>query len=307
MGETPWGCCGTYDRSMSSPQQPRIGEVVRAIIVTAGASAIETKAAALRDEPDAVHQHRTAVRRLRSVLAGFSPLLDEPSAHRLRVMYGEWGTQLGIVRDAEVRAAVAATALQERGVPEDSAIWRRLVDEERGEYSRLHARLVDLAAGPRIIEADDLLRGFARDPDVLEGDRKAKKQLRRVLEREVERVDSARRRMDGTDDSFHAVRKAGRRLRYVAEAMTEAAPTILPDAITELAAAGEAVHDVLGDHRDLVIFADRIDRVRSLAAHAREPVKLYDDLADHARAAATKRLDGLDAALESIAEAGKQL
>ncbi|WP_137844213.1 CHAD domain-containing protein [Microbacterium sp. 2FI] len=292
---------------MSSPQPPRIGPVVRSIVDTAAAAVIDTKPAALRDEPDAVHQHRTAVRRLRSVLAGFSPLLDEPSADRLRVMYGEWGTQLGIVRDAEVRAAVAATALQERGVTDESAIWRRLVDEERGEYSRLHARLIDLAAGPRIVEADDLLRGFARDPDVLEGDRKAKKQLRRVLAREVERVDGARRRMDGTDNSFHDVRKAGRRLRYVAEAMTEAAPTILPDAITELAVAGEVVHDVLGDHRDLVIFADRIDRVRSLAARAIEPVQLYDDLARDARADAGTRLDGLDAALDGITDAWKRV
>ena len=66
------------------------------------------------------------------------------------------------------------------------------------------------------------------------------------------------------------MRKAGRRLRYVAEALHEAAPDAFGDAFEELATAGEEVHDALGDHRDELIFIERLEiaRARRRAAPA---------------------------------------
>jgi hypothetical protein len=67
------------------------------------------------------------------------------------------------------------------------------------------------------------------------------------------------------------------------------------------------VHDLLGDHRDLVIFAERVERERALAARAGESVAAYDALAREARATAERRLEGLDDALARIRAAGRPL
>ena len=72
----------------------------------------ELEPAALADEPDAVHQMRTHVRRLRSVLAAYAPLFDAAVAEALRRRYGEFGRELGTVRDLEVRIGMAERALR---------------------------------------------------------------------------------------------------------------------------------------------------------------------------------------------------
>lgn len=291
-----------------SSNKPPLGDVVRTILATAATDVSDTKPAALRDEPDGVHQHRTAVRRLRSILAGLSPLVDEPTARRLRVMYGEWGGQLGVVRDAEVRADVAAEALEKREIA-DAAPWQRLVHDERTEYGSLHARLVELADALRLAEAETALDDFVADPGIPPGDerRTARKPLRRILEHEVRRVGSVARRLDDSIASQHRLRKAARRLRYIAEAVAAASPDILSETAVPLAEAGEAVHDLLGDHRDLLIFADRLERERVRAARAGEPVAIYDDLLEDTRAAAARRLAGLGDALADIVRAGRAL
>src|SRR5687768_5474381 len=120
---------------------------------------VRTEAPALADEPDAVHQHRVRVRRLRSVLAGFEESFDTRQTERLRVAYAEWGSQLGVVRDVEVRASVAAETLELAGI-DDPAVVHRLVDSEREAYPVAHARLVELAASPRAQERGRVLRRF---------------------------------------------------------------------------------------------------------------------------------------------------
>src|SRR6478735_7040916 len=100
-----------------------LGEAVR----TAAEEVEETTAAALADEPDGVHQHRVRVRRLRSVLAGFRDSLDGPAADDVRARFREWGGELGVVRDMEVRAEVAETELAAAGIA-DPAMIHRLVD-----------------------------------------------------------------------------------------------------------------------------------------------------------------------------------
>jgi CHAD domain-containing protein len=290
---------------VSDDARPRIGEVVGDIVRAAAASVVDTRGVALADTPDGVHRHRTAVRRLRSVLAAFAPPIDPAAARRVRVLFAEWGGQLGVVRDAEVRADAAAHAIEELQIADDG-IRRRLVDDERMQYQRLHARLVELARGERLAEADALLRELAADPALAGAEEPARRALRVILRREVRRVRRAAKRRDGSVERLHEVRKAGRRLRYVGEAIGAATP-LFGDVVVELAAAGEAVHDLLGDHRDLVIFAERVERERARAARVGEPVAPYDALAGGARVAADRRLEGLDDALARIRAAGDRL
>lgn len=272
----------------------------------AAAEIDETLAPALADEPDAVHQHRVRVRRLRSVLAGFGSELDRRAAERLRVQFAEWGRELGVVRDIEVRALVAEEALANAGV-DDPHIVGRLVEAERAEYAVAHARLVELAAAPRAHERLALLRAFADPPVIADPDAPAEEPVAAVLTAQARRVLKAADRADGTDAAYHELRKAARRARYVAEAVAEAAPGLFDAEAAALAEAGDALHDALGSHRDGILFAEHVRRAGVLAARAGEPVGLYDRIAAEAEEAAEEHLSAVPKALDRLQDAASRL
>ena len=129
--------------------------------------------------------------------------------------------------------------------------------------------------------------------------------LSRVGRKEARRVRKAAKRSDGSIESLHAVRKAGRRLRYVAEALHVAAPGIYGDDFAKLAAAGETVHDALGSHRDELIFIEHLEQARAQAGRAGERVEPYDALIARSNDRANQSLAGLDAALRDVREAAR--
>ncbi len=285
---------------------PTIGSVLALIARTAADAVAASEGAALADEPDGVHQHRVRVRRLRSVLAGFRPLLDAPAVERLRVLYGQWGAQLGTVRDIEVLADVAEEAMAELGIDDPDA-RRRLVDDQRAEYAHAHARLVELAGEPRAQDRARLLAAFAASAPILDAGHPARPVLADVLRGEARRVRRAAARADGTVESYHVVRKAGRRMRYVAEAVRDAAPDLFGDEVDDLAESGDQIHGALGNHRDALVFARRLELTRALAARAGEPVHAYDAMLAHAHASAGDHLSALEAALDEARAAAKRL
>lgn len=291
---------------MGEGSGPTAGEVLTAMVRQAAEAVADTEVAAIADEPDGVHQHRVRVRRLRSILAGLRPHLDEVAAQRLRVEYGAWGGQLGLVRDIEVLADVAADALSDLGIDDPDA-RRRLVDDRRDEYRRDHARLVELAATPRALERSRLLAEFARHPPLVDPDAPARAVLADTLRHEARRVRHAARAVDGSIGSYHLVRKAGRRLRYVAEAVRDAAPGLFGDEVDALAEAGDDIHGSLGDHRDALVFARTLEQARALAGRAGEPVLVYDALLADAHARAGGKLASLEPALAAVRHAAKRL
>lgn len=259
-------------------QDLKAGDVVRDILRTTAAGVFDTEQAAIADEPDGVHQHRTRVRRLRSVLASFRDHLDEGAVRGLRVQFAEWGRDLGVVRDIEVRADVAARAMAELGIV-DADLTRRLVTAEREEYLRAHARLRELHDAPRSAARTAALRDFVLDPPLTAAAEAAPQTLQTVARREAARLHrAAKRAAGGSLESLHAARKAGRRLRYVAEALHEASPDPFDGKLLAFVAAGEQVHDLLGDHRDEFVFVQRLERARARAARAGESLEHYDEL-----------------------------
>ena len=279
-------------------------DVLRRIFRMTVERLLATESEALENAPDGVHQHRTYVRRLRSLLAAFRSHLDEPMAHELRVGFGEWGDQLGVVRDIEVRAAVAETAMAELEIDDDD-MRRRLVDSEREDVRRAHSRLRELHDGPRSAARMAALRAFVADVPVTDATTLAS--LREVARREAHRVRRAVKRSDGSVESLHDVRKAGRRLRYVAEALRKASPDDFGEEFVELAAGGEDVHDALGDHRDELIFITRIEIARARAGRAGELVEHYDQLIERSTQRAQDSLDGLDGAVKRMRKAAADL
>lgn len=283
-----------------------VEEIVRAVVRAAAGEVEASAGPALADEPDGVHQHRVRVRRLRSVLAGFNECLDAPAAERLRVSYAEWGRELGVVRDIEVRADVAEESLERIGV-DDPEIVHRLVDSERDQYTTAHARLVELSRTPRAEEREQLLRAFAADPPVVAPDEDAASVLARVLRKQARRTKKAAKRLDGTDEAHHALRKAARRMRYVAEAIGEAAPELFPDEVAALAEAGDDLHDALGGHRDAVLLADHVRREGVRAGRAGEPTEVYVQIGDRLREEGEEHLEAVPRALAKLKSAASDL
>jgi CHAD domain-containing protein len=270
-----------------------------------------------RDDPESVHEMRKVVRRLRSVLAASRRVLDPEQADALRARLGSLGRVLGEARDAEVRAARAATEID--GLPaelSDRRLRARLVANARREYRRAHGRLLAFLSGAEYFALLDALDAFVADPPSgRRGQRAARKALRRSLAREAGRSlrRAARaREVEGGDTlpALHSARKAARRLRYAAEA-AHAGGGIRSRAelerVAALAAAAEAVQDALGDHRDSANFAEHV-LAESVRAHsAGESTFSYGVLYTAARRAADDAQAGAEGAITSLRRATKKL
>ena len=276
------------------------GTAVTTALRAIGGRMPQLESAALADEPDGVHQLRTHVRRVRSVLAAFTPVFDAAPVVSLRRRYSELGAELGVVRDIEVRVQVAERALEEVAAEGDAvdAAQRdvaraRLLDAERAEYALAHARFVDRQALPRAgarrAELDAFLAAPPLAPPAAE---LALDVLQRLIDDEARRtLRRADRVQDGgDDDALHEVRKAGRRLRYAAEALTDDPVALFGTHVRALAEVGDDLHDVLGDHRDEVLFAVHARRTAAHVAHEGGASLLFEQLAAAADARAADHL-----------------
>ncbi|PZE69495.1 CHAD domain-containing protein [Curtobacterium sp. MCBD17_021] len=212
-------------RRPGRPHRPRSGTSARFVVdVLAGlrADVVEADPYARADAPEAVHDLRKVLRRLRSVLAAYRGALDRAATESLRRRLSVIGRAAGRVRDAEVLAA-GLTPTAERaptGLVEDGALGAlrdRFLDERRARLADLQDALRSpewfaaldaldalIAAAPPGPRADDPVRGF----------------VERRLHHERRRVRRARDRAASRDDlaTLHEARKAARRLRYAVEA-----------------------------------------------------------------------------------------
>lgn len=309
------GAMGDGDGGEREVDAMDAGDAALAAVRAIGERIDELEPAAVDDEPDAVHQLRTHVRRLRSVLAAYTPLFDAAVVQTVRRSYRELGRELGTVRDLEVRILVAEAALQdaaeEWGLDSDAvgAMRARLVDDEVEAHRLAHARFVERQRMPRADVRRDALAAFLdAAPRTPRAGEPAADGLGDLLEREASRAVRRADRLGGSSDGerLHDVRKAGRRLRYAAEAVTEEPVALFGDRARALAEAGEELHDVLGDHRDDVLFAEHVRRAGAHAAHEGEPVDVFERIAEAADQRAAERLDELAKAIDELRDAAQR-
>ncbi|WP_400997973.1 CHAD domain-containing protein [Agromyces sp. GXQ0307] len=269
--------------------------------------------AALADEPDALHQLRTNVRRLRSVLAAYGAVLDDAVVTGLRRRLRELGHELGTVRDLEVRVQVAESALvdaDEAGrftsAAERDRIRGILIDDEQAAHDRAHARFVERQRLPRAVERlEELDRVLGAPPFTERAARDATAELGKLLDREAGRAARRASRLPAEPslEELHDLRKASRRLRYAAEAVTEPPVEAFGARARALADAGDDIHDVLGDHRDELLFAEHLRRAAAHAAHAGDPAEVLHHLAADADARAAAHLAKLSDAADELGKA----
>ncbi|MET0887303.1 MAG: CYTH and CHAD domain-containing protein [Mycetocola sp.] len=256
--------------------------------------------AARADEPDAVHRMRTIVRRLRSVLAAYRALFDREVTNDLRDRLKTIGDALGYARDLEVQAIRAEGLLETLGHPENDA-RTRLVDGTRERYAKAHHHLKSVLSSPEYFRLLDDLDAFVADPPLTDvAAKSAKKVVKKVLAREIRRVQERSDAVAASDgdleSQLHAVRRAGRRLRYAAEA-AEAAGVGQSAAV---AAAGERVQDTLGEHRDCILFSGHLSRTAGRAEAAGEKTAVYTTLSELSARSGTAALAESTSALANV-------
>ncbi|WP_402464157.1 CHAD domain-containing protein [Isoptericola aurantiacus] len=286
------------------------GEVF-AVVVAEHVRRIEQRVpAALADEPDGVHRLRTAVRRLRTVLAVYRPVFDRDEAAMLRSRLAELGAVLGAVRDLEVRREDVESVGRSARVP--LAARRHLLEALDERHALAHRELVAWCTGPEMTRLTaDLVRwaaGPPAGPKAAEPARKlARKRLRKAARRALRAADdvdlSRWRDADGDERDHllaqaHRLRKAGRRVSHAARAVTRGPAKILGSGARELGAAGKELQSSLGDHRDGLLLAAFVTAVAESVADDGGDRRPYDRLA---RAAARRGAARLDAADEAVA------
>jgi CHAD domain-containing protein len=207
-----------------------------------------------RLDPDAVHDMRVAVRRLRAALK----LLGGRRLRRLDREVKELQDALGRVRDVQVQLAWLAGLRRELGVAHRRSLrtWaeRQLPGLVERLLPRLDAWARDLA--PRLAAAAPRAGRRGRL-----GGRRIRRRLRRRLVR-VEEL-AARAFADPRPAPAHALRIAVKQLRYAAEV----AEPGFPDDVGRLLAALAPLQETLGELHDVVV---RVERLSELAARGGE-------------------------------------
>ncbi|MCX4801539.1 CHAD domain-containing protein [Streptomyces sp. NPDC058682] len=210
-----------------------------------------------RGLPDSVHQMRVASRRIRSAFKTYRKVIDraatDPIGEELRWLAAE----LGVDRDQEVLLERIQTHLGE--LPRTLMIGpvrSRLRVWNTARRSGSRRRALAVLDSPRyvalldsldaVLDAPPLLKGAARPPEAV-----LPKAVLRDYARLAVRVESALSLAEGEqrDLALHDARKAAKRVRYAAES----AVPVLGGPAKNLAKAGKAVQNLLGDHQDSVV------------------------------------------------------
>ena len=230
-----------------------------ALIMRSAAEQIAANRSAVleTEDPDAAHQLRIGLRRLRSALLAFRPLSDTPALRDLESHARGLARSVGDLRDAdvlieEIYAPVAGMMRADPGLPRvreallthRDDMRRRVREELCGEqWSTLQ---LYLALWPRTIESAKKLATpvakFARSA--------LKKRWRKV-------ADSGKRLDDLTVEQRHAMRKALKTLRYTAEFFASLYPE---HATRQFIKEIRALQEVFGYLND-VVAAERLNAI----------------------------------------------
>ncbi len=208
------------------------------------------------DRPGSVHRMRIAVRRLRSALTTYRPLLEPDHTDQLRADLRWLGQSLSPARDAEVlRERLDALVAEQPAELVMGPVARR-IDKTLSEAAREGRKQAQAALdSPRYFRLLDALDAFVEDPPVLAAaDGRATRVVPRLLRRDARRLHRAVEAAQAAgelhpDLALHEARKKAKRLRYAAES---AIPALGRRART-LTKRAKRVQEALGDHQDTVV------------------------------------------------------
>jgi CHAD domain-containing protein len=288
-------------------------EVVTVVLAELVAGLVAADPRARDNEPDAVHAMRVITRRLRGALAAFRTVLNREVTDAIRDRLRELGSVLGEARDAEVRWQRGIRLLDDVALDHgarhrmeplqpDVDLVRRLVDDALGEYQARHEEVIEYLDSEEYLRLlDDLDELITRPPIMPGAVADARSELRDAVRRQARRVRKRLARVHENDlASIHDARKAARRLRYVAESLSEGAGAVLGNKTRSLAEASHELQSASGDHRDAMLYIKRLDETARAAAEAGEDPAGYDTLTEALRREARAAFDRFTVAAEAF-------
>jgi CHAD domain-containing protein len=204
-------------------------------------------------DPESLHDMRVGVRRLRALLRAGRELVANDTVE-LDERLKELGRILGEVRDLDVLLARLDAEAAELG-GEDTKRAASLLAALRTERSGSRSRLLGALRSDEYLA---LLDDTARTIDELEPSG-SKATLDELTGKAAAKLRKAVRKLPDmpANEELHGVRKKGKRARYAAELAGQ----------KELVKRAKKLQDVLGEHQDAVVAAERL---RELAAGAPE-------------------------------------
>ncbi len=228
---------------------PTAREVIHAAIARSVQShLLNLPIARVGEGSEGVHQARVALRRLRSDLRTFGPLLEPTWATELSSEVRWLGDRLGEVRDADVRIMVLNQLVEEEPSIESEQA-RALLDELKVQRDVAHANLLEAMDSTRCTELLDHLVDAAQDPRTApQADDPAEENIPTLVNRPWRKLRKAVGRI-GPEPSyadFHRIRIKAKRCRYAAEAVEP----VMGKPARRLTKAMKRIQNSLGDLND---------------------------------------------------------
>lgn len=219
------------------------------------------------EEPESVHNMRSAVRRIRSALAAYRKLYTARPVRHLRDELKWLGRLLGGPRDAEVLLDRLRGHLGELPPGEGVAAASDRVERKvGGAFDDGYRQLQEALRSDRYFRLLDELEAFrdappVRSEAVARGRRESAKAVDKSARRLRRSHKAATRARHGTDheNALHQVRKDAKRLRHVAET----AALVRGRRAGKVAKAAQRQQKILGDFHDAVIARDLLITVGS--------------------------------------------
>ncbi|TLM81765.1 CYTH and CHAD domain-containing protein [Pseudarthrobacter sp. NamE2] len=256
---------GTGDGEATTPavlagKRAPAGAIVTAYIAPHIEELLAKDASIRLEEPEGVHDMRSAARRIRSVLAAYRKLYRPAPVRRLRDELRWLGHLLGDPRDAEVLLAGLAGHLDELAAgPGTDAARERVEHKAGGAYDAGYRRLQEALRSDRYFRLLDSLEEFRDNPPVRmatvpPGRKVASKAVDKAAKRLRRSHKAALHARPGRDheNALHRVRINAKRLRHVAES----AALLKGKRAGKVAKAAHRQQKILGHFHDAVLARD---------------------------------------------------
>ena len=225
-----------------------IGEVYRRAFAASVVDLVSSdRSVRTSNDPEALHDARVALRRLRSYLRTFRPILDSHWADSLRDRMRWLDDRLGKARDLDVLVAALERRAAEpsaNGAPSQELLQRLRAERDEG-HATVHAALRE----PRYLALIEEIVGAAKAPRFNDdASRPARKTARKLVREVWRRARRCVREYDRqpSERGLHEVRIKAKHVRYAAECFA----TIAGKRAKKLARRAECLQTLLGDHRD---------------------------------------------------------